>query len=54
MKYIIIGFGNYGYVLVEEFFILGYEVIGVDLDEGWVDSIKDKIVIVFVIDVMDE
>lgn len=54
MKYIIIGLGNYGGVLVEEFFVLGYEVIGVDINEYCVDVLKDKIVIFFIIDVMDE
>ena len=43
MKYIIIGLGNYGHVLAEELSTLGHEVIGADLDEGRVDSIKDKI-----------
>ena len=42
MKYIIIGLGNYGHVLAEELSTLGHEVIGADLDEGRVDSIKDK------------
>ena len=28
MKYIIIGLGNYGHVLAEEFSALGHEVIG--------------------------
>lgn len=50
MKYIIIGLGNYGHVLAEELSTLGHEVIGADLDEGRVDSIKDKIATAFVID----
>ena len=41
MKYIIIGLGNYGHVLAEELSALGHEVIGADLDEGRVDSIKE-------------
>lgn len=48
MKYIIIGLGNYGHVLAEELSTLGHEVIGADLDEGRVDSIKDKIATAFV------
>ena len=31
MKYIIIGLGNYGHVLAEEFSALGHEVIGADI-----------------------
>ena len=54
MKYIIIGLGNYGHVLAEELSALGHEVIGADLDEGRVDSIKDKIATAFVIDATDE
>lgn len=54
MKYIIIGLGNYGHVLAEELSTLGHEVIGADLDEGRVDSIKDKIATAFVIDATDE
>ena len=41
MKYIIIGLGNYGHVLAEEFSALGHEVIGADISESRVDSIKD-------------
>ena len=54
MKYIIIGLGNYGHVLAGELSTLGHEVIGADLDEGRVDSIKDKIATAFVIDATDE
>lgn len=42
MKYIIIGLGNYGHVLAEEFSALGHEVVGADISESRVDSIKDK------------
>lgn len=54
MKYIIIGLGNYGYVLAEELSALGHEVIGADISHGRVDSIKEKIATAFVIDASDE
>ncbi|WP_302613724.1 TrkA family potassium uptake protein, partial [uncultured Bacteroides sp.] len=54
MKYIIIGLGNYGYVLAEELSALGHEIIGADVSESRVDSIKDKIATAFVIDATDE
>ncbi|GAE85056.1 potassium channel family protein [Bacteroides reticulotermitis] len=54
MKYIIIGLGNYGRVLAEELSALGHEVIGADISEGRVDSIKDKVATAFVIDATDE
>ena len=54
MKYIIIGLGNYGHVLAEELSALGHEVIGADVSESRVDSIKDKIATAFVIDATDE
>lgn len=54
MKYIIIGLGNYGRVLAEELSALGHEVIGADISESRVDSIKDRIATAFVIDVTDE
>lgn len=41
-------------MLAEELSTLGHEVIGADLDEGRVDSIKDKIATAFVIDATDE
>ena len=43
MKYIIIGLGNYGRVLAEELSALGHEIIGADISESRVDSIKDKV-----------
>ena len=52
MKYIIIGLGNYGHVLAEEFSALGHEVIGADISESRVDSIKDKVATAFVIDAL--
>ena len=54
MKYIIIGLGNYGHVLAEELSVLGHEVIGADISESMVDSIKDKVATAFVIDATDE
>lgn len=54
MKYIIIGLGNYGCVLAEELSALGHEVIGADVSEGRVDTIKDKVTTAFVIDATDE
>lgn len=54
MKYIIIGLGNYGHVLAEELSALGHEVIGADVSESRVDSIKNKIATAFVIDATDE
>ena len=54
MKYIIIGLGNYGHVLAEELSVLGHEVIGADIGESRVDSIKDKVATAFVIDATDE
>ena len=50
MKYIIIGLGNYGHVLAEELSALGHEIIGADISESRVDSIKDKVATAFVID----
>ena len=54
MKYIIIGLGNYGHVLAEELSALGHEIIGADISESRVDSIKDKVATAFVIDATDE
>ncbi|MCD8310609.1 MAG: TrkA family potassium uptake protein [Prevotellaceae bacterium] len=53
MKYIIIGLGNYGHVLAEEFSVLGHEVIGVDSNAGRVDNLKEKIAAAFVLDATD-
>ena len=54
MKYIIIGLGNYGFVLAEELSAMGHEVIGADINESRVESIKDKIATAFVLDATDE
>ncbi len=53
MKYIIIGLGNYGYVLGEELAAMGNEVIGADIQETRVESIKDKIATAFCLDATD-
>ncbi len=54
MKYIIIGLGNYGYVLAEELSAMGHEVIGADNNDSRVESIKDKIATAFVLDATDD
>ncbi len=54
MKYIVIGLGNYGYVLAEELSAMGHEVIGADNNDSRVESIKDKIATAFVLDATDE
>lgn len=54
MKYVIIGLGNYGGVLAEELATLGHEVIGADVNENRVDSLKDKIATAFVLDATDD
>ena len=54
MKYIIIGLGNYGYMLAEELSAMGHEVIGADNNDSRVESIKDKIATAFVLDATDE
>ena len=43
MKYLIIGLGNFGASLAEKLTSLGNEVIGVDVNMGKVEVIKDKI-----------
>jgi len=54
MKYIVIGLGNYGYVLAEELAAVGHEVIGVDINTQRVDSLKEKLAAAFVMDATDE
>lgn len=54
MKYIVIGLGNYGYVLAEELAAIGHEVIGVDSDAQRVDALKEKLAAGFVMDATDE
>ncbi len=53
MKYIIIGLGNFGTVLADEFTNMGHEVIGADINESRVENIKDKIATAFVLDASD-
>ena len=54
MKYIVIGLGNYGYVLAEELGSMGHEVIGVDIDPLAAESIKLKIATAFILDATDK
>lgn len=53
MKYIIIGLGNYGYVLAEELAAMGNEVIGADISDLRVESIQNKIATAFCLDATD-
>lgn len=54
MKYAVIGLGNYGGVVAEELTALGHEVIGVDENEGRVDTLKDRIAMALVMNATDE
>lgn len=54
MKYIIIGLGTYGRVLVEELSALGHEVIAADNKASHVERVKDKCSAAFQIDAADE
>ena len=54
MKYIVIGLGNYGYVLADELAGIGHEVIGVDMDAQRVEPLKEKLATAFVMDATDE
>ena len=54
MKYIVIGLGNYGYVLAEELATVGHEVVGVDMDAQRVEPLKEKLATAFVMDATDE
>lgn len=54
MKYIVIGLGNYGYVLATELTSMGHEVIGADIKESRVESIKEQIATAFILDATDE
>ncbi|MBO7418186.1 MAG: TrkA family potassium uptake protein [Bacteroidaceae bacterium] len=54
MKYIVIGLGDYGYVLAEELAAVGHEVIGVDKESTRVESIKEKLAAAFMMDATDE
>lgn len=54
MKYIVIGLGDYGYVLAEELAAVGHEVIGVDSKSAHIESIKEKLAAAFVMDATDE
>ena len=54
MKYIIIGLGNYGFNLAEDLSAIGCEVIGVDINDTKVESIKNKVATAFTLDATDE
>ena len=54
MKYIVIGLGDYGYVLAEELAAVGHEVIGVDKESTRVEPIKEKLAAAFMMDATDE
>ena len=54
MKYIVIGLGNYGYVLAEELASMGHEVIGADNNPLQAESIKSKIATAFILDATDK
>lgn len=54
MEYIIIGLGNYGYVLAEELAAAGHEVIGVDDRSDRVEPLKQKLAAAFIMDATDE
>lgn len=53
MKYLIIGLGNFGKTLAVELSDIGHEVIGIDINEHAVDSIKDRISLSYIMDATD-
>lgn len=54
MKYIIVGIGNFGGYLAKRLTNLGHEVIGVDTNEGKIETIKDSITHSIVMDATDQ
>lgn len=54
MKYLIIGLGIYGENLARDLTDMGHEVIGVDIDHTHVDTVKDYISTVYIIDATEE
>lgn len=54
MKYVVIGLGNYGYALAESLASIGHEVIGVDIEPGRIESLKDQLSMAMVMDATDE
>lgn len=53
MKYVIIGLGNYGTALSQEFMEAGHEVVGVDKDPVKVDNMKENLAAAFAMDATD-
>ena len=53
MKYLIIGLGNFGKTLAVELSDIGHEVIGIDINEHSVDSVKDRISLSYIMDATD-
>lgn len=54
MKYIIVGLGTFGASLAEKLTSLGNEVIGIDIEMGKVDTLKEKITHTICMDATDE
>jgi len=54
MKYIIVGLGTFGASLSEKLTSLGNEVIGIDIEMGKVDTLKEKITHTICMDATDE
>lgn len=53
MKYIVVGLGNFGAYLATRLTNLGHEVIGIDTREAKIDSLKDSITHVIMMDATD-
>lgn len=53
MKYLVIGLGNFGSTLAEEFTHRGDDVIGTDIMEQRVEDIKDRISVAYIMDATD-
>lgn len=53
MKYLVIGLGNFGSTLAEEFTHHGDDVIGTDIMEQRVEDIKDRISVAYIMDATD-
>lgn len=54
MRYLIIGLGIYGENLARDLADMGHEVIGVDINHSHVDTVKDYISTVYIIDSTEE
>ncbi len=53
MKYLIIGLGNFGNTLACELTDKGHDVIGIDVKEQYVEDIKDRISVAYIMDATD-